>query len=264
MSARLLHYPSFGYYSFYGKKIDPEPGRCRRTDGKKWRCSKDAHPDSKYCERHMNRGRYRSRKPVESQTVSQTLSTAKLDIATGSSGGGRSFQNMPSQSLCNPVNLCFGSGLSQLQVETSPYGNLNKYSELKAGGDAHKSMMGAPGTIKMSSLLDTHHAASQAPADLLSETGNSSPLQEFGRLPSDATPKQQKQHHFFGMDFSSPGPVKQEQQPVQLFFDDWSETRERRFFFDGQRSDMVSFSSAQSHPSGYSGSNLSDLSRRDA
>lgn len=52
---------------YYGKKIDPEPGRCRRTDGKKWRCSKDAHPESKYCERHMNRSRYRSRKPVESQ-----------------------------------------------------------------------------------------------------------------------------------------------------------------------------------------------------
>ncbi|KAL7136843.1 hypothetical protein ABFS83_10G056900 [Erythranthe nasuta] len=49
----------------FGKKIDPEPGRCRRTDGKKWRCSKEAYPDSKYCERHMHRGRNRSRKPVE-------------------------------------------------------------------------------------------------------------------------------------------------------------------------------------------------------
>ncbi|KAJ4835897.1 hypothetical protein Tsubulata_006156 [Turnera subulata] len=44
---------------------DPEPGRCRRTDGKKWRCSRDVAPDQKYCERHMNRGRPRSRKPVE-------------------------------------------------------------------------------------------------------------------------------------------------------------------------------------------------------
>ncbi|OIW10715.1 hypothetical protein TanjilG_16087 [Lupinus angustifolius] len=35
------NHPSLGYY---GKKIDPEPGRCKRTDGKKWRCSKDAHP----------------------------------------------------------------------------------------------------------------------------------------------------------------------------------------------------------------------------
>ncbi|KAJ0961196.1 hypothetical protein J5N97_000839 [Dioscorea zingiberensis] len=31
-----------------GKKLDPEPEAVRRTDGKKWRCSKDAHPDSKY------------------------------------------------------------------------------------------------------------------------------------------------------------------------------------------------------------------------
>lgn len=57
-----------GWNSFhmgFGRKIDPEPGRCRRTDGKKWRCSKEAYPDSKYCERHMHRGRNRSRKPVE-------------------------------------------------------------------------------------------------------------------------------------------------------------------------------------------------------
>lgn len=48
--------------------MDPEPGRCRRTDGKKWRCSRDAVPDQKYCERHINRGRHRSRKPVEGHT----------------------------------------------------------------------------------------------------------------------------------------------------------------------------------------------------
>jgi hypothetical protein len=55
-----------------GRKIDPEPGRCRRTDGKKWRCSKEAYPDSKYCERHMHRGKNRSRKPVE---ISKTTPT---------------------------------------------------------------------------------------------------------------------------------------------------------------------------------------------
>ena len=56
-----------------GRKIDPEPGRCRRTDGKKWRCSKEAYPDSKYCERHMHRGKNRSRKPVE--VANQTATT---------------------------------------------------------------------------------------------------------------------------------------------------------------------------------------------
>lgn len=44
---------------------DPEAGRCRRTDGKKWRCSRDVVANQKYCERHMNRGRHRSRKHVE-------------------------------------------------------------------------------------------------------------------------------------------------------------------------------------------------------
>nr|BAJ87627.1 predicted protein [Hordeum vulgare subsp. vulgare] len=50
---------------FGRKPEDPEPGRCRRTDGKKWRCSREAYPDSKYCEKHMHRGKNRSRKPVE-------------------------------------------------------------------------------------------------------------------------------------------------------------------------------------------------------
>ncbi|WOG90434.1 hypothetical protein DCAR_0209678 [Daucus carota subsp. sativus] len=41
--------------------MDPEPGRCRRTDGNKWRCRKDVIPNAKYCERHMHRGRSRKR-----------------------------------------------------------------------------------------------------------------------------------------------------------------------------------------------------------
>ncbi|KAK4782350.1 hypothetical protein SAY86_016452 [Trapa natans] len=54
-----------GFQLGFSSSTDPEPGRCRRTDGKKWRCSRDAVADQKYCERHMNRGRHRSRKPVE-------------------------------------------------------------------------------------------------------------------------------------------------------------------------------------------------------
>ena len=53
---------------------DPEPGRCRRTDGKKWRCARDVVPDQKYCERHMHRGRHRSRRPAEGQTTSASQS----------------------------------------------------------------------------------------------------------------------------------------------------------------------------------------------
>ncbi|XP_042056401.1 growth-regulating factor 7-like, partial [Salvia splendens] len=53
---------------------DSEPGRCRRTDGRKWRCSKNAVPLQKYCERHMHRGRQGSRKHVEPiQRVSRPI-----------------------------------------------------------------------------------------------------------------------------------------------------------------------------------------------
>ncbi|KAL2524867.1 Growth-regulating factor 8 [Abeliophyllum distichum] len=52
---------------------DPEPWRCRRTDGKKWRCSRDVAPDQKYCERHAHKNRPRSRKPVETQSHNCSL-----------------------------------------------------------------------------------------------------------------------------------------------------------------------------------------------
>ncbi|KAL3754244.1 hypothetical protein ACJRO7_001477 [Eucalyptus globulus] len=62
----LPRYPfGNGYGLRYSSNGDPEPGRCKRTDGKKWRCSREVAPDQKYCERHLHRGRPRSRKPVE-------------------------------------------------------------------------------------------------------------------------------------------------------------------------------------------------------
>ncbi|GJN00632.1 hypothetical protein PR202_ga17828 [Eleusine coracana subsp. coracana] len=75
--------PNSRYWGCYGatagqygsrKVVDPEPGRCRRTDGKKWRCSREAFGESKYCEKHIHRGKNRSRKPVEPATAS-TINT---------------------------------------------------------------------------------------------------------------------------------------------------------------------------------------------
>ncbi|CAL0329604.1 unnamed protein product [Lupinus luteus] len=59
----------------FGSMMDPEPRRCRRTDGKKWRCSRNVVPDQKYCERHMHRGCNRSRKHVEASQVNSQLTT---------------------------------------------------------------------------------------------------------------------------------------------------------------------------------------------
>ncbi|KAI3925312.1 hypothetical protein MKX01_035429 [Papaver californicum] len=82
------------YHMGLGRKIDPEPGRCRRTDGKKWRCSKEAYNDSKYCEKHMHRGRNRSRKPVEISTSSSTTNQSKSMVSSAYNP----YYNSPSSS----------------------------------------------------------------------------------------------------------------------------------------------------------------------
>ncbi|KAK1404740.1 Growth-regulating factor [Heracleum sosnowskyi] len=91
----LQHYRPACMQSRGKGAMDPEPGRCRRTDGKKWRCSKEAVAGHKYCDRHVYRGRNRSRKPVEIPTQKPTakpnsalsiFSSATCDNDNGSEG----------------------------------------------------------------------------------------------------------------------------------------------------------------------------------
>ncbi|XP_062221026.1 growth-regulating factor 10-like [Phragmites australis] len=73
----------------YRSTMEPEPGRCRRTDGKKWRCSRDVVPGHKYCERHVHRGRGRSRKPVEAASAAAPTPSAAA-VTRGSVHSGAS------------------------------------------------------------------------------------------------------------------------------------------------------------------------------
>lgn len=91
---------------------DPEPGRCRRTDGKKWRCSKQACQDSKYCERHMHRGKNRSRKPVE-----MSLNPS----SNNSSNGTNPYSG--SSSIAMPMTASENN-----QPSSYPYGPYSSYS----------------------------------------------------------------------------------------------------------------------------------------
>ena len=76
MFCSLVLVTEYSFLGFdHGNVVDPEPHRCRRTDGKKWRCSKSVVPGQKYCERHMHRGRNRSRKPVETSQVNSPLAS---------------------------------------------------------------------------------------------------------------------------------------------------------------------------------------------
>ncbi|XAR61998.1 hypothetical protein NMG60_11016567 [Bertholletia excelsa] len=121
-----------GFHLGFSSNADPEPGRCRRTDGKKWRCSRDAVADQKYCERHMNRGRHRSRKPVESHAGNSAASVAvkfsPIDSSSSSPslavavGGGasnslaelKSFQPQP-----HPSSSAHSTGFTK-QLKASP------------------------------------------------------------------------------------------------------------------------------------------------
>ncbi|MCD7452016.1 hypothetical protein HAX54_014710 [Datura stramonium] len=279
ISARFFNHPSLGYCSYYGKKFDPEPGRCRRTDGKKWRCSKDAHPDSKYCERHMHRGRNRSRKPVESQTTSQSLSTSISHVTTGSSNRGGSFpsnssgsfQNIPLYSVTNSDGTSYGSTTTKLQMEPVAYGINNK--EYRYGmtpdADDHNFLPEASASVRglggTGSNTDNmwRLMPSQVPSKPMVNLKNDSQLLVGSPNPFepviDATiSKQQPQHCFFSSDLGSPGTVKQEpQHPMRSFFDEWPTSKESWSNLD-EGSSKNNFSTTQlsisipNAPSGFS------------
>ena len=67
-----------------------------RPMARKWRCSKDDYLDSKNYGRHMNRGHNCSRKPMESQTTTQSSSTVtSLIVIGGNDSGAGTFQSFP-------------------------------------------------------------------------------------------------------------------------------------------------------------------------
>ncbi|XP_042475652.1 growth-regulating factor 2-like isoform X2 [Macadamia integrifolia] len=109
----------------FSSGMDPEPGRCRRTDGKKWRCAIYVAPDQKYCEKHLHRGRPRSRKPVEQHQLAEikkhegnNMRSAPLTPQTASPY----FPNITTNTTTTTDQL---SGLlSRTDFKASPFDNL--------------------------------------------------------------------------------------------------------------------------------------------
>ncbi|PQQ04649.1 growth-regulating factor 1 isoform X2 [Prunus yedoensis var. nudiflora] len=133
------HPPHIGWSCFQmglGRKIDPEPGRCRRTDGKKWRCSKEAFADSKYCERHMHRGKNRSRKPVEVFKTPITTNSNPSSSSTPTTISSITSKNNP-PSTSTPTFHSLSSSLSSLSSE-SHHNQLN-HSSYNTNLDYHLS-----------------------------------------------------------------------------------------------------------------------------
>ncbi|TVU15873.1 hypothetical protein EJB05_39415 [Eragrostis curvula] len=232
----VYHQPALGYGPYFGKKVDPEPGRCRRTDGKKWRCSKEAAPDSKYCERHMHRGRNRSRKPVEAQLVAAPLSQpsppANLAggfqnhslypaIAGGRGGGATGTFGLGSTAQLHmdnaaPYATAVGGGSKDLRYSTYGMRSLAaEHSQLISGG--------------MDSSID--NSWRQLPSQTSTFQVSSYPL--YGTLSGldESTicslPKTEREPvSFFGSDFATANTGKQENQTLRPFFDEWPKSRD--------------------------------------
>ncbi|KAH1075316.1 hypothetical protein J1N35_027644 [Gossypium stocksii] len=111
----------------FSGRADVEPGRCRRTDGKKWRCSRDAAPDQKYCERHLHRGRPRSRKPVElpNKKTRHTLSQAHP------SSSSTTHPQFVAQPLNQNQTTCFLGQPSEKAAPVWPFTSVSSYKETR-------------------------------------------------------------------------------------------------------------------------------------
>ncbi|KAJ0075514.1 hypothetical protein Patl1_33647 [Pistacia atlantica] len=204
MASRLFPPQPIGWGCFqvgFGRKADPEPGRCRRTDGKKWRCSKEANPDSKYCERHMHRGRNRSRKPVE----------ATSSTVPGSSG------LSPHDNISTTHHLFFDSGTCSQADKDYRY-----FHGMRETVDERAFFPEASGSVR------TLHDSCQP----LTMEGSYKPYSEqsqFQTFSQENSKQQQEQHCFvLGTDFKSARTMKYEkedeiQKPIHHFFGgEWS------------------------------------------
>ncbi|KAJ4886756.1 Growth-regulating factor 5 [Raphanus sativus] len=119
--SRLLPHQPLGwgcYQMGFGRKQDPEPGRCRRTDGKKWRCSREAHPDSKYCEKHMHRGRNRAKKSIDQSQTTAPLISPSLSFPSN--------HNNPSPTLSSSSTTYSASSSSSSPL-LDTYSNINRF-----------------------------------------------------------------------------------------------------------------------------------------
>ncbi|KAL5208110.1 hypothetical protein ABZP36_032545 [Zizania latifolia] len=267
LAARFYHHPALGYGPYFGKKLDPEPGRCRRTDGKKWRCSKEAAPDSKYCERHMHRGRNRSRKPVETQLVAQSQppATAAAAPPLAAASNDNSFQNhslYPAIAGSNGAGggrnmpSSFGSALGSSQLHMH---NAAAYAAV-GGGTGKDLRYTAYGTR---SLADEHsqliteaiNTSVENPWRLLPSQNSSFPLSSYSQLGAvsdlgqstvNSLQKVQRQPlSFFGNDFGAVDSAKQENQTLRPFFDEWPKAKDAWSDLADENASLSSFSATQ-------------------
>ncbi|XP_010552235.1 PREDICTED: growth-regulating factor 5-like [Tarenaya hassleriana] len=238
-SSPLLPHQPFGWGCFQmglGRKPDTEPGRCRRTDGKKWRCSRESHPNSKYCEKHMHRGRNRTRKSLENPAplTSLTSSSSSVDgysIISAHQPSPRFSGNSSRSCLSHSLNYHYPSSWidSGLSLQNSSSHQLNVLGSAGACSQTDKdfSFRYLHGTMEGVGERSFFPEASRSfqdspyhqPLTMMSrhcfELGTDMFDKTTGTVPKESKPHEQDQdqdqgqeqehkkplHHFFGEDW---------------------------------------------------------------
>ncbi|KAI3756205.1 hypothetical protein L1987_56022 [Smallanthus sonchifolius] len=197
--------------------------------------------------------RNRSRKPVESQSASQSMSTAVSRVtAVSSTGSGNrqnlgngSYQNSHLYPTSNSGSIDFGSNASKLQVHASAYGINNnnfRYDQgltINVDDLSYSSGASSARSLAMESNADStwHLVPAQVSSTSLTESRTDSYLQTKSLQLTmvnafepviDTAPgsKPSQQHCLFGSKIESPVEVKHEQQMMRPFFEEWPEPRE--------------------------------------
>ncbi|KAK8937833.1 Growth-regulating factor 6 [Platanthera guangdongensis] len=202
------------HLGFSGNAADPEPGRCRRTDGKKWRCSRDAVHDQKYCERHMNRGRHRSRKRVEGQS-GRAGKVGVPAITSSQSASALSSRGSSSNNLISPAQKR-GKSItdpSSLQLASSLMNKLDTSEPNSQGPNSALTFLTRENSTPVSK--------NQNPFEIMS-SGRS----DFGLISTDS----QRSYSSENLTFIQPDPKITDHQcagsrPFRHFIDDWSKNQ---------------------------------------
>ncbi|KAF7825986.1 growth-regulating factor 9-like isoform X1 [Senna tora] len=149
-SLRVFRYLDLGNWDVE----DDEPHRCRRTDGKKWRCRGRIVPGLKYCERHKHRGcrRICSRKPVETSEVNcSSLTNASANLHA-------KLSSNPKNEFSVPVSKSSGIHL----INTPIFTPSNSHCDLDSAINRHKNILGSPESMASPRLTLATAAVSTA------------------------------------------------------------------------------------------------------
>ncbi|KAK6938542.1 Glutamine-Leucine-Glutamine, QLQ [Dillenia turbinata] len=236
---------TLGWGSFhlgFSGNTDPEPGRCRRTDGKKWRCSRDAVPDQKYCERHMNRGRHRSRKPVEGQNGHSVSGSVTAATTSNSNASALAAKLMPMGSSSSTSVVPGGASSNSLaamqhQIKNVGTGAFNppmstNMSRGFLGRDGvGERMQDAVGLSMLSSSMNLRSKDDLTSIPKQQNLYEQSSRPEFGLVSSDSLlnplPKNSllMSTKTFGSSSTLTDQESNTQHPLRHFIDDWPKSQ---------------------------------------